>query len=113
MTKHRLEHVNRYLWPQRRHRDAVLSLPWWRSSLVGYFVGFVLVFLTTFAILLVRLPHFVWVPFCLSFIIVGWVWGVSPALVTIVLGFWAFTFVLAPQYGLLTFDVWRAVMFGS
>jgi signal transduction histidine kinase len=40
-------------------------------------------------------------------------WGVSPALVTIVLGFWAFTFVVAPQYGLLTFDAGRVIMFGS
>src|SRR5258708_4271878 len=113
MTKHRLEQVNRYLWPQRRHGDAVLALPWWRSSLVGYFVGFVLVFLTTLAIFLVRPPHFAWTPFCLSFVIVGWIWGVSPALVTIVLGFWAFTFVVVPQYGLLTFDVSRVIMFGS
>lgn len=114
MAKHRLEHVNRYLWPQRRHRDAVLSLPWWRSSLVSYLAGFVLVFLTTFAILLVRPPHFVWVLYCLSFVIVGWIWGASPALATIVLGFWAFTFVVAPQYGLLTlnFNFWRVMMFG-
>ena len=110
MAKHWLEHVNRYLWPQRKNRDVVLSLPWWRSSLAGSFVGFILVFLTTFASLLVRPPHFVWVPFCLLFVIVGWIWGVSPALVTIVLGFWAFTFVVAPQYGLLTFNDWRDVM---
>ena len=114
MAKHRLKQVNRYLWPQRRQRDAVLSLPWWRSPLVGSFVGFVLVCLTTFANLLVGPPNFVWVLYCLSFVIVGWMWGVSPALVTIVLGFWAFTFVVAPHYGLLTFnDVWRVTMFGS
>ncbi|HEX7735367.1 MAG TPA: HAMP domain-containing sensor histidine kinase [Ktedonobacteraceae bacterium] len=114
MAKPRLESVKRYFWHQRAgHHDAVLALPWWRSSLVGYFVGFVLVFLMTLAVLLVRPPHFVWVPYCLLFVMIGWVWGVSPALVTIVLGFWAFTFVIAPLYGLLTFNIWRVMMFGS
>ena len=58
--------------------------------------------------------NFTWIPYCLSFAIVGWLWGVSPALVTIVLGFWAFTFFVLPPYGRLTFNDWDDVtMFGS
>jgi signal transduction histidine kinase len=111
MAKHRLESVNRYLWHQRAiYHDAVLSLPWWRSPFFGYLVGLLLVLLTMVASLLVREPHFVWAPFCLLFVIVGFVWGVGPALATIALGFLAFTFVVAPQYNLFTWNAWHDIM---
>ena len=108
MVKHRPERDNRYGWFQKaRQRDAVLDLPWWRSPWVGYAIGLVLVFLTTVASRFVRSPHFVWTPFCLAFVLIGSVWGVSPALVTMVLGFLAFIFVVVPQYHLLTSNLWH------
>ncbi len=61
------------------------------------------------ASLLVRVPHFVWTPFCLLFVIVGFVWGVGPALVTMALGFLAFNFFVVPQYGLLTWNAWHDI----
>ena len=108
MAKHRPERANRYAWFQKaRQRNAVLALPWWRSHWVGYVIGLVLVFLTAFASRFVRPPHFVWTPFCLAFVLIGYVWGVSPALVTMVFGFLAFTFVVVPQYHFLTINLWH------
>src|ERR1700737_1810568 len=92
MAKHMLERVSRYWHHRAMHQDVAPSLPWWRSQLFGYPVGFLLVIITMLASLVVRIPHFVWTPFCLISVIVGFVWGVGPALVTIALGFLALNF---------------------
>ena len=102
--------VSRYLWCHgARSQDAAIHLPWWRSHFFGYPVGLLLVITTMLASLLVREPHFVWAPFCLMFVIVGFVWGVGPALVTMALGFLAFNFIVVPQYSLLTLNTWHDV----
>jgi hypothetical protein len=99
MTKHLLGSVSRSLWHRGiRHRDAAFSLPWWRSQVYGYPIRLVLVIMTMLISLVVREPHFVWAPFCLLFVLVGWVGGVGPALVTLTLGFLAFVFFVVPQY---------------
>ncbi|MBO0778159.1 MAG: HAMP domain-containing histidine kinase [Ktedonobacteraceae bacterium] len=111
MAKHALERVSWYLWHHgATHHHTAPSLPWWRSHILGYPVGLLLVVATMLASLPVRGPHFVWTPFCLMFVIVGFMWGVGPALVTMVLGFLAFNFVVVPRYGLLTPNVWNDVM---
>jgi signal transduction histidine kinase len=110
MAKHKLERVSRSFWHQGvMHHDAAPYLPWWRLHFLGYPVGLVLVITTMLASLLVREPHFAWAPFCLLFVIVGFVWGVRPALVTMVLGFLAFNFFVVPHYRLLTLDAWYEV----
>ena len=102
--------VSRYLWRLGAlSHDAAIHLPWWRSPFFGYPVGLLLVITTMLASLLVREPHFVWAPFCLMFVIVGFVWGVGPALVTMALGFLAFNFIVVPHYHLLTLNVWHDV----
>jgi signal transduction histidine kinase len=69
---------------------------------------------TMLASLVVRVPHFVWTPFCLITVIVGCVWGVGPALVTLALGFLALNFFVVPHYSLLTLNVWHdATLLGS
>ena len=100
--------VSRYLWCHGAlSQDAAVHLPWWRSHFFGYSVGLFLVITTILASLFVREPHFVWAPFCLMFVIVGFVWGVGPALVTMALGFLAFNFIVVPQYNLLTLNAWH------
>jgi signal transduction histidine kinase len=102
--------VSRYLWCHgAMSQDAAIHLPWWRSHFFGYPVGLFLVITTMLASLLVREPHFVWAPFCLMFVIVGFVWGVGPALVAMALGFFAFNFIVVPQYSSLTLNVWHDV----
>lgn len=102
--------VSRYLWCHGAlSHDAAVHLPWWRSHFFGYPVGLLLVIATMLASLLVREPHFVWAPFCLMFVMVGFVWGVGPALVTMALGFLTFNFIVVPQYSLLTLNAWHDV----
>src|SRR5258708_17948227 len=102
--------VSRYLWCHgTMSQDATIHLPWWRSHFFGYLVGLFLVITTMLASLLAREPHFAWAPFCLLFVIVGFVWGVGPALITMALGFLAFNFFVVPQYNLLTWNVWHNV----
>lgn len=111
MAKHTLERRRSSLWRQgARHHDGVSSLPWWRSHVFGYPVGLALVMLTMLVSLVVREPHFVWAPFCLLFVLVGCIWGVGPALVTMTLGFLAFAFLVAPQYSVVTWNAWHDVM---
>jgi signal transduction histidine kinase len=87
-------------------QDAAVHLPWWRSHFFGYPVGLFLVIIGALVRPLVRDPHFMWTPFCLIFVIVGFVWGVGPALVTMALGFFAFNLIVVPQYSLLTLNPW-------
>ncbi len=108
--------VSRYLWCHGAlSQDAAVHLPWWRSHFFGYPVGLLLVITTLLAIpSVVRVPHFIWTPFCLMSVIVGFVWGVGPALVTLALGFLALNFFVIPQYNLLTLNAWNDItMLGS
>ncbi len=102
--------VSRYLWCHGAlSQDAAIHLPCWRSPFFGYSVGLFLVITTMLSVLVVRVPHFVWTPFCLITVIVGFVWGVGPALVTMALGFLAVNFFVIPQYHLLTLNPWLDV----
>jgi signal transduction histidine kinase len=99
-----------YLWHHGTSpQDVGVHLPWWRQPFFGYPVGLFLVIVMVLANFLVKQMHFLWTPFCLVTVIVGFVWGVSPALVTMVLGFLAFNFFIVPQYGLLTAGAWNDV----
>ena len=106
-------HVRRVSWYLWCHgamsQDAVIHLPWWRSPLFGYPVGLFLVIIAALVRPLVRDPHFMWTPFCLISVIVGFVWGAGPALVTIALGFIAFNLIVVPQYIFLTLNPWLDV----
>ncbi|WP_338258394.1 sensor histidine kinase [Dictyobacter halimunensis] len=51
-------------------------------------------------------PHFIWAPFCLVTVLVGFFWGVGPALITLILGLLTFVFfVVIPQYHFLTWNI--------
>ncbi|GHO87531.1 hypothetical protein KSZ_55370 [Dictyobacter formicarum] len=71
----------------------------------GYLVGLFLVVVTVLADQLVRSPHFIWTPFCLVTVFVGFIWGVGPALVTLIFGLLGFNFFVVPQYHLLTLNI--------
>lgn len=98
--------ISLHLWhPRAMAHDAIISLSWWHQSFFGYLVGLSLVAVTMLVSLLVREPHFIWTPFCLVTVFVGFIWGVCPALVTLILGFLAFDFFVVPQYHLLTLNI--------
>jgi signal transduction histidine kinase len=88
---------------------AALHLPWWHTPLFGYLMSFLLVLLS-FALvrfLLIRETYFIWIPFCLVSVLVGFIWGTSPALLATLLGFLAFTFFIIPPDDLLTPNIWN------
>ena len=90
------------------YQYPMLHLPWWQVPLSGYLVGVLLVALVVILVrvLLIKEVHFLWLPFCLVSVLVGSIWGVSPALLATLLGFLAFNYIIIPQSDLLTFDVW-------
>jgi signal transduction histidine kinase len=70
--------------------------------------------LVTISIALVRFlflreVHFIWIPFCLVSVLVGFVWGTSPALLATLLGFLAFTFFVIPQDAILSPNIWNDI----
>jgi signal transduction histidine kinase len=91
------------------YHSSALHLAWWHTALPGYLISILLVALVVLLIrvLLIREVHFLWIPFCLVSVLVGSIWGVSPALLATLLGFLAFNFIIIPQSDILTFDVWE------
>jgi signal transduction histidine kinase len=101
---------------QQREQDRrlVMKLPWWRTPLVGYLVCPFLMGLATIIDL-----AFQWhrlrmytasAPFYLANVVLAWLWGVGPALLGIVLGFFLLDLVVVPPYGLFTFNGWSDVV---
>lgn len=92
-----------------RHHDATPSLPRWRLPICGYLLGFLLTCFAVYFALLIPSVHFMWIPLCLASVIVGFVWGVSPALVTSLVGLLAFILIVFPQLGILRMNFVTAV----
>lgn len=105
-----LREIGRFLRPfESTYHYATVHLPWWHLAPIGYLMSFLLVALVVLLLRLFPLKevHFLWIPFCLVSVLVGFVWGVSPALTATLLGFLAFNFFVIPQSHLLTLDVWN------
>jgi signal transduction histidine kinase len=66
-------------------------LPWWRSSLVGYPAGFLLVAATMvlayFYTKIMSVPYFTGAPFFLTTVLVAWLWGAYTTLFVVLLEF--------------------------
>jgi signal transduction histidine kinase len=93
--------------------SPVLRLPWWRSHITGYVISPFLVGVMTIARLFVTEPLFIWAPFCLVVVVVGFFWGVGPALFAMTLALLAISYLVIPQYDLLTLNIWNDItLFG-
>lgn len=90
---------------------AALHLPWWHTPLFGHLMSVLLVSISVALVrfLLIRETYFIWIPFCLVSVLVGFIWGTSPALLATLLGFLAFTFFAIPPDDLLTPDIWNDI----
>ncbi|HEY1353236.1 MAG TPA: hypothetical protein VGF67_26795 [Ktedonobacteraceae bacterium] len=90
---------------------ATFHLSWWHTPLFGYLMSFLLVAIAIALVrfLFLREVHFIWIPFCLLFVLVGFVWGTSPALLATLLGFLAFTFFVIPQDAILSPNIWNDI----
>src|SRR5437588_13014306 len=80
------------------HTPASIPLPWWRSYPAGYVASPLLVGIMTLARFFVTEPLFVWAPFCLIVVMVGFLWGAGPALLTMTLAILAINCIVIPQY---------------
>ncbi|MBO0780956.1 MAG: HAMP domain-containing histidine kinase [Ktedonobacteraceae bacterium] len=85
-------------------------LPWWRSQITGYLVSPILVGMLTLARLFATQPLFIWAPFCLVVVLTGFLWGPGPALLAMTLAILAISYLIIPQYDLLTLDIWNDIM---
>src|SRR2546430_2313322 len=89
----------------------------WRSPLVGYPVGLLLVGVTLlvahFCLSAVPVPYFTGAPFFLTTVTVAWLWGSRPALFAILLELLGLNIFIIPPIGLSSFIGWiDLVMYG-
>jgi signal transduction histidine kinase len=91
------------------HASESIPIPWWRTHTAGYVASPFLVVSMTLARLFVTEPLFVWAPFCLIVVIAGFLWGAGPALLTMTLAILAISYVVIPQYELLTLNIWNDI----
>jgi signal transduction histidine kinase len=102
---------------QQREDDRHLgvNLPWWRSTLVGYILcPFLIGTMTGIELLLQRMGLRLYTPgatFYLVNVIIALLWGVRPALLAIVLGYFALDIFVVPPFGIFTFNDWSDVVF--
>jgi len=105
---HRLSQYYRE-WSQQ----FVLKFPWWRSPVVGYIIC--PLFIGTAAIIeftLQQLGLKVYTAsamFYLANVVIAWLWGVGPALLAIVLGYFVLDIFVIPPSGVFTFNGWSDV----
>ena len=81
------------------------------AVLFGYPVSLFLGIIALLVIPFVSEPSFMWTPFCLMSVIVGFVWGVGPALASVALGFLAFNFIVMPHYRFLSMNTWSNIKY--
>jgi len=86
----------------------ILKLPWWHSPVVGYIIC--PFFIATAAISELTLQHLglrvytASAMFYLANVVIAWLWGVGPALLAIVLGYFALDIIVIPPPGVFTFN---------
>lgn len=83
---------------------------WWRSPLAGYLLSLAFV---AAAFLIPRLEavvhihdYFMATPFVIGTFLVGWIWGVGPALLSLIVGVLCVDYWLIPPIYVLTFYQW-------
>src|SRR5437879_10985934 len=87
---------------QQRKKDRCFATncPWWRSSFAGYLICPFLIGLASIADLSLQwlgLRLYTTItPFYLAIIMIAWLWGVGPALLAAVLGYFALDIFIVP-----------------
>jgi len=99
---------------QHNHRHVDHLHSWWRSSLLGY------PFAVLFAAGAFLIPmsekslgiqnYFVGPPFFLVTLLVGWIWGIGPVLLALLLEVFALDYWIAPPLGKFDFFLWPDII---
>lgn len=83
---------------------------WWRSPFLGYPLAIVLVagaFLIPWGGRLLSIPdYFIEPPFVMVTLLVGWFWGIGPALLALFLQVLALDYWIIPSVGVIDFFLW-------
>jgi signal transduction histidine kinase len=86
----------------------ILKLPWWRSPVVGYIIcPFLIATAAISELTLQELGLRVYTAsamFYLANVVIAWLWGVGPALLAIMLGYFALDIFVIPPFGVFTFN---------
>lgn len=102
--------ISQYLDRQRAvHHEATIYLPRWRLPVFGYLIGLFLTGIAVLLALLIPSIRVMWVPLCLASVIVGFVWGISPALVTSLVGLLAFFLIVFPHFDIVSLNFGTAI----
>src|SRR5262249_20555481 len=95
---------------QHKHRPVDHPHPWWHSPLVGYPLA-VLFAASAFLIpwserALGIEDYFVAPPFVIAMFLVGWCWGIGPALLALLLEVFSLDYWIVPPLGNISFFLW-------
>jgi signal transduction histidine kinase len=98
---------------QQKHRQADRRHSWWHSPFLGYPVA-VLFAAGAFLIPLSEKSlgiqnYFVGPPFFLATLLIGWMWGIGPALLAVLLEVLAIDYWIIPPLGTLDFFLWPEI----
>src|ERR1700730_2090059 len=98
---------------QHNHRYVDHLHSWWRSPLLGYPFA---VLLTAGAFLIPWSEkslgiqnYFVGPPFFLATLLIGWIWGIGPALLAVLLEVLAMDYWIIPPFGIFDFFLWPEI----
>ncbi|EFH83799.1 sensor histidine kinase [Ktedonobacter racemifer] len=99
---------------QRKHRHADHRHSWWHSPLLGYPLA---VLFTAIAFLIPMSEKsvgiedlFIEPPFVIATLLVGWFWGIGPALLALLLEVLAIDYWLVPPLGSISFFLWPNIV---
>src|SRR5260370_21484637 len=99
---------------QQNHRQVDHLHPWWRSPILGY----PLAVLFAAAAFLIPLSarslgiqdYFIEPPFVMATLLVGWFWGIGPALLALLLEVLALDYWIVPPLGKFDFLLWPDII---
>jgi signal transduction histidine kinase len=114
MAERQTEEQPYYMLLPRHHREwpkqFALQLPWWRSPIVGYIIcPFLVAMAAITEFTLQQLGLKAYTPsamFYLINVVIAWLWGVGPALLAIILGYFTLDIFVIPPFGIFTFNGW-------
>jgi signal transduction histidine kinase len=96
------------------HQRSNDQRSWWQSPFIGYPLSLVFVagaFLIQWLETLWGMhDYFTETPFVIATLLVGWIWGLGPALFTLIVQLFAVDYLLTPPVSVLTFFLWPDIM---
>ena len=99
-------------------RQRLVGEDLWHSAPVGYLVCLLLEGMALFASYMGQRigvqPYIYSAPFSLITVLVAWLWGIGPAVLAIVIGFFLLDVFVIPPHGIFTFNGWGdIILYGS